>query len=98
MSHKLSEDEVQARLTTVAGWGVLDGALHKVFKFADFAEAFGFMTACALVAERMNHHPNWSNVYNVVQVDLSTHDVGGLTELDFTLAQRMNAMARGGNT
>lgn len=95
MTHKLSDDEVQARLSTVAGWSVLDGALHKVFKFADFAEAFGFMAACALAAERMNHHPNWSNVYNVVHVDLSTHDVGGLTDLDFTLAQRMNAMAQG---
>lgn len=95
MRQKLDDQAVQERLPSLAGWSVLDGALHKVFKFGDFAQAFGFMTASALAAERMNHHPNWSNVYNVVQVDLSTHDVGGITELDVALAQRMNAIAQG---
>lgn len=95
MRQQLDDQDVQARLPHLAGWTLREGKLHKAFKFADFAEAFGFMAASALVAERLNHHPNWSNVYNQVQVDLSTHDVGGITELDFTLAQRMNELASG---
>jgi 4a-hydroxytetrahydrobiopterin dehydratase len=74
-------------------WSVQDGKLHKSFRFKDFSEAFGFMTRVALAAEAMDHHPEWFNVFNNVRVDLSTHDVGGLTELDFALAGRMEAIA-----
>lgn len=75
-------------------WQVLNDKLHASFKFPDFVEAFGFMTQMALVAERMNHHPEWFNVYNRVTVDLTTHDSNGITELDVTLAQAMSAAAR----
>jgi 4a-hydroxytetrahydrobiopterin dehydratase len=70
-------------------WTVQDGKLHKEFQFKDFNEAFGFMTRAALVAESMDHHPEWFNVYKTVRVDLATHDAGGITELDFALAGRM---------
>lgn len=95
MSQKLDDLDVQARLPSLIGWSLREGKLHRIFKFAGFAEAFGFMAACALVAERMNHHPDWSNGYNVVDVKLVTHDAGGITERDFALAQRMNELALG---
>ena len=75
-------------------WQLCHGKLNKEFHFKDFVEAFGFMTRCALVAEAMNHHPEWFNVYATVRVDLATHDAGGITELDFSLAARMEALAR----
>ena len=71
-------------------WTIKDGKLHASFVFDDFVAAFSFMSASALVAERMNHHPEWFNVYNRVRVDLTTHDAGGLTVLDFELATAMN--------
>ena len=74
-------------------WSITDGKLHKTFQFRDFSEAFGFMARVALVAEAMDHHPEWFNVYKTVRVDLSTHDAGGITELDFALAGRMEAIA-----
>jgi 4a-hydroxytetrahydrobiopterin dehydratase len=74
-------------------WSVVDGKLHKEFQFRDFNEAFGFMTRAALVAESMDHHPEWFNVYKTVRVDLATHDAGGITELDFALAGRMETIA-----
>lgn len=77
------------------GWAVVDGRLHREFAFADFVEAFGFMASVALVAEKMDHHPNWSNVWNTVTVDLWSHDVGGITDRDVTLATRMNEIAGG---
>ena len=73
-------------------WGLVDGKLHKDFQFKDFVEAFGFMSRVALVAESMDHHPEWSNVYSRVVVDLSTHDVAGITTLDFTLASRIEGL------
>lgn len=73
-------------------WQRAGGKLHKGFRFADFVDAFGFMTRAALVAERMDHHPAWLNVYNRVEVDLSTHDAGGVTALDFELARRMEEL------
>ncbi len=76
-------------------WALEAGKLHKGFRFPDFVAAFGFMTRAALIAEAMNHHPDWSNVYNRVEVDLSTHDAGGITALDFELAQRMEALLGG---
>jgi len=74
-------------------WQIADGKLHKTFRFADFVEAFAFMTAAALSAEKMNHHPEWRNVYKTVQVDLTTHEAGGLTQLDFALAAAMDKLA-----
>ena len=76
-------------------WQLAAGKLHKGFRFPDFVAAFGFMTRAALVAERMDHHPEWRNVYNRVEVDLSTHDAGGLTALDFELARRMEELLTG---
>jgi len=83
-------DEVLA-----AGWTMAaDGkSISRAFKFADFAEAFAFMTAVALAAEKMDHHPDWTNVYNRVEVTLSSHDIGGLSPRDVKLAKRMNALA-----
>jgi 4a-hydroxytetrahydrobiopterin dehydratase len=74
-------------------WTVVDGKLHKEFQFRDFSEAFGFMARSALAAEAMDHHPEWFNVYRTVRVDLATHDAGGITELDFALAGRMESVA-----
>jgi 4a-hydroxytetrahydrobiopterin dehydratase len=88
----LSEEEIQKALTELAGWEQKDGKLHKTFTFADFSEAWGFMSRAALIAETMNHHPDWSNVYRTVKVDLSTHDAGGITALDVELARKMNAL------
>ena len=93
MARRLSGDEARERLAGVPGWELDGEALVRTFTFADFARAFGFMAAAAVVAERMNHHPEWSNVYNRVDVRLSTHDVGGLSELDFELAARMAELA-----
>lgn len=90
---KLSDDAIHERLQTLAGWELVDGKLHKTFKFGDFVAAFGFMTRAALVAERVNHHPEWFNVYNKVTVDLTTHDAGGISESDFALAKAMNELA-----
>lgn len=89
---KLSPAEVDARLRETDGWKLADGAIVKEFVFKDFVLAFGFMASAALIAEKMNHHPEWSNVYNKVVVKLSTHDVGGLSELDFELAVRLNRL------
>jgi 4a-hydroxytetrahydrobiopterin dehydratase len=90
---KLTDMEVLARLSALPGWTFTAGKLHKAFAFGDFVEAWGFMSAVALVAESMGHHPEWSNVWNRVTVDLTTHDAGGLTALDFDLAARMQALA-----
>ncbi len=75
------------------GWEVVDGRFRREFVFPNFPRAFAFMTACAIVAEKLDHHPNWSNVYNRVTVELWTHDAGGITALDVTLAARMNDLA-----
>ena len=90
----MKSDEIEARLREIAGWTLESGKLHRDFKFENFIEAFGFMAASALVAEKMDHHPEWSNIYNRVAVDLTTHDAGGVTELDFELAAAMNSHAR----
>lgn len=75
------------------GWEIRDGKLHREFVFTDFSAAFGFMSRAALAAEKMDHHPDWSNTWNKVIVDLSSHDVGGLTDRDERLARRMNELA-----
>lgn len=91
----LTTDELTTALEGLDGWAVEEGgkAILKSFKFAGFVEAFGFMTASALVAEKMDHHPEWSNVYNRVEVRLTTHDSGGVTELDIALAKAMDKAA-----
>lgn len=89
----LTAGEIDEALVRLTGWSLEDGKLHRVFTFADFVEAWGFMSAVALLAERMNHHPEWSNVYRTVTIDLSTHDVGGLSGLDVELAGRISALA-----
>jgi 4a-hydroxytetrahydrobiopterin dehydratase len=95
MAAKLSPDARTAALARLAGWKDVSGrdAITKTFAFADFNAAFGFMTRSALVAEKMDHHPEWSNVYKTVQVTLSTHDAGGLTALDIALAEAMDRIA-----
>ena len=77
------------------GWSVVDGrdAITKTYRFADFTEAFAWMTRAALHAEKMDHHPEWFNVYKTVEVTLATHDVGGLSDLDVTLATKMDRLA-----
>ena len=90
---KLSAEAVDAKLSNLPGWTREGEKLHRVFTFADFSEAFGFMARAALVAEKLDHHPDWSNVWNRVRVDLSTHDAGGITELDFRLAAEMSRIA-----
>lgn len=89
---KLNDSEISERLSELAGWDLVDGKLHREFKFANFVEAFGFMTSAAIEAEKMNHHPEWFNVYSKVIVDLTTHEANGITERDFALAARMNAL------
>lgn len=90
---KLADAEIQQRLAQVNGWTVQDGKLHKEFQFDTFVTAFGFMTQLALIAESMNHHPEWFNVYNRVTIDLMTHDAGGISELDFEWAARADALS-----
>ena len=82
----LSDEHARRRLEGLDGWTIRDNRLHKTYRFADFVQAFGFMTRCALEAEKRDHHPDWHNVYKTVEVTLWTHDAGGLTELDFDLA------------
>jgi 4a-hydroxytetrahydrobiopterin dehydratase len=93
MRSKMSDAEIAAALSNLAGWEHRGGKLHREFRFADFSQAFAFMTRAALAAEKLDHHPDWSNVWNRVTVDLNTHDAGGLTKLDFELARRMNEIA-----
>jgi 4a-hydroxytetrahydrobiopterin dehydratase len=96
MAQKLTAEERKASLTKLDGWMEAPGrdALTKTFTFKDFNEAFGFMTRAALTAEKLDHHPEWRNVYKTVEVTLSTHDAGGVTALDIKLAQAMDAAAK----
>jgi 4a-hydroxytetrahydrobiopterin dehydratase len=95
MAQKLTGDARKAALAKLAGWSEVKDrdAITKTFVFRDFNEAFGFMTRAALVAEKLDHHPEWFNVYKTVTVTLSTHDAGGLTERDIKLAEAMNRLA-----
>ncbi|WP_321389526.1 4a-hydroxytetrahydrobiopterin dehydratase [Emcibacter sp.] len=92
---KLDEDDIKEALAELPGWEKLEDrdAIRKSFKFEDFAEAFSFMTRIALRAEKMDHHPEWSNVYNRVEVTLTTHDLGGVTLKDVQLARFINHAA-----
>lgn len=98
MHSKLEDEAVRKLLEQMCGWVLCDGKLQKRFSFAGFAEAIGFITAVAVTAEKMNHHPEWSNIFNRVDVALVTHDVGGLTELDFSLARKMDNLASSGGS
>ena len=90
---RLSEAELASALAALPGWSLAADKLHREYRFADFNAAFGFMTRVALEAERMNHHPEWSNVWNRVVVDLTTHDSGGITASDVALAKKMDGIA-----
>ena len=90
---RLEQDDILAALASLEGWSLREDKLHRTFEFADFVEAMGFMMRAALVAERMDHHPEWSNVYKMVRVDLSTHSAGGITALDLALATEMSRLA-----
>lgn len=95
MAEKLSPDARAKALNDLSGWSDVEGrdAIRRVFEFKDFSEAWSFMSRVALLAEQMDHHPEWFNVYNKVDVTLATHDAGGVTELDTKMATKMNAWA-----
>src|SRR5689334_2070868 len=97
MAQKLSVEARKSALAKLSGWSEVSGrdAIAKKFTFKDFNQAFGFMTRAALVAEKMDHHPEWFNVYKTVEVTLATHDAGGVTELDVKLAEAMDKIAGG---
>jgi 4a-hydroxytetrahydrobiopterin dehydratase len=89
---RLTEAELTARLDALPGWKLVEGKLHRELRFASFIEAFGFMARLALIAEKHDHHPEWSNVYDRIVIDLSTHDAGGITERDIALAAAANRL------
>ena len=89
---KLSQEQIKNELKNMLGWTVVEGKLHKEFQFDDFNQAFGFMTRAAMHIEKMNHHPEWFNVYNKLVVNLTTHDAGGITENDIKLAKTLNSL------
>jgi 4a-hydroxytetrahydrobiopterin dehydratase len=92
---KLSDREIDKELAELVGWKIVDGKLQKAIEFSSFVQAFGFMTQVAIEAEKMNHHPEWHNVYNKVTIDLVTHDIGGISNFDFRLARAIDAIAKG---
>lgn len=96
MPAKFSDSQRKKALKDLKGWKVWEDrdAIWKTYKFKNFVEAFGFMSSSALIAERMDHHPEWSNVYNKVEVTLTTHDAGGLTQNDIDLAKAMDRLAK----
>ena len=87
---KLSGSAIEAELEKLVGWELKQQKLHRQFVFENFIEAFGFMSRVALLAETMNHHPEWSNVYNRVDISLTTHDAGGISQRDFMLAEKID--------
>ncbi len=96
----LQAEQIPGQLNTLnqglsEPWSLADGKLHKQFVFANFIQAFGFMTRVAIHCEKINHHPEWSNVYKTVVIDLTSHDVGGLSERDFDLAKRIESVVQG---
>lgn len=91
--YKLTDEEIANALTKLPSWKMEAGKLHRDYKFADFIHAFGFMSTCAIAIEKMNHHPEWSNVWNRVTVDLTTHDAGGVTQKDIDLAHLLESFA-----
>ncbi|MFO0692220.1 MAG: 4a-hydroxytetrahydrobiopterin dehydratase [Polyangiales bacterium] len=95
MSKRLSDGELEETLPGLEGWELRGDRIAKTFRFPDFVAAFGFMTRVAIVAEKRDHHPEWRNVYGTVEVELTTHDEGGITWLDVALARTMNELAGG---
>ena len=91
---KLTDAEISAGLASLPGWTVQLGKLHREYKFADFAHAFGFMATAAPTIEKNDHHPEWANVYNRVTVDLTTHSAGGITKKDLDLAALLEGIAK----
>ena len=91
---RLSSDEIAKELKNLSGWSVKDEKLHKDFEFDSFNEAFGFMTRAAMEIEKINHHPEWFNVYNRLSVDLMTHDAGGITKNDIHLARILDSLKK----
>ncbi|MHB8601661.1 MAG: 4a-hydroxytetrahydrobiopterin dehydratase [Nitrosotalea sp.] len=91
---KLTEEQIRTELSRLQGWSVVNGKLHRDFVFDDFIEAFGFMCKAAIHIEKMNHHPEWFNVYNKISVDLVTHDAGGITQNDIALARTLNSLEK----
>ncbi len=91
---RLTEERIKKELSNLPGWSVVNGKLHKDFVFADFVDAFGFMSRAAIYIEKMNHHPEWLNVYNKIKVDLVTHDAEGITQNDINLAKTLNSLAK----
>jgi len=89
---KLSKTDIDEELKSLPGWSVVNEKLHKEFQFDSFNQAFGFMTRAAMEIEKMNHHPEWFNVYNKITIELTTHDAGGITENDVNLAKILNSL------
>lgn len=90
-AQKLTDAQIQDHVERLDGWSVVDGKLHRELQFDDFQQAFGFMARMALYAEAQQHHPEWFNVWNKVVIDLTTHDVGGLSDKDVAFAEAVNA-------
>jgi len=91
---RLNETELAAAVDSLPGWTLVNGKMHREYKFPDFVHAFGFMATAAIAIEAMDHHPEWSNVWNRVVVDLSTHDAGGITAKDIILATKLEELAK----
>lgn len=91
----LTESEIAARLKNISSWAIKDGKLYRQFVFPRFIEAFGFMASVATVCEKQDHHPEWFNVYNKVQISLTTHEAGGISERDFLLARSIDEIHQG---
>ena len=90
---RLSQIDIDEQLKDLPGWSVVNEKLHKEFQFDSFNQAFGFMTRAAMEIEKMNHHPEWFNVYNKITIELTTHDAGGITRNDVNLAKILNSLA-----
>lgn len=87
---KMTSQQIEAGLQALPGWNLKDDKLHRELKFKNFVQAWGFMTQVAILAEQMNHHPEWSNVYSRVTIDLTTHEAGGISRRDFELARKID--------
>ncbi len=90
---RLSSEQISGELKNLPGWSIKDEKLHRDFEFESFNQAFGFMTRAAMEIEKMNHHPEWFNVYNKITIDLMTHDAGGITQNDVDLAKILNSLS-----
>ena len=91
---RLSQEEIDEELKNLPGWSVVNDKLHREIQFDSFNQAFGFMTMAAMEIEKMNHHPEWFNVYNKLVIELTTHDAGGITRNDINLARILNSLAQ----